>query len=147
MKHSFTCIYLLFFAFPTGVAFAGDWSFSMGGQVTYAQVDGFQQTPRGGQIGSTSLKRPSFDEIGIKNHTNFQLTAQVNYDSFLMAFHFIPSHLNGDTQLSSNLITHNILLSAGTYFKAKVNDELYNLQFGYVFELCSRWHLTPKLKV
>lgn len=32
----------------------------------YSKIEGFVQIPKGGQAGTTTLKRPTFDEMGIK---------------------------------------------------------------------------------
>lgn len=141
-------IWILLLTFwATTPAFAHDWALGLDASFNFAWIDGFQQTPKGGSIGSTSPKRPSFDELSLSTHTDFELNAFLFFNHYYLAFSFLPIHLKGDTILSADLTTHDIPLTAGRYFEAKVDDELYTLQAGYQFEICPRWHMIPTLNL
>jgi len=142
-----TITFTLFILLISQASVAADWHFGLSGYYTVSNIDGFQQTPKGGQIGSTSLKRPDYDELHIKSNSDIRLDLMLGYNDFLLELEYLPIHLDGETILSSNLITHDIGLSSGRYFSAHVDDELYSLRFSYVYAMCSKWQVQPKLNV
>ena len=72
----------------------------------FGRIDGFVQIPKGGQFNTTSERRPTFDELNIKNINypelfvgakwdNFGIYYRIKYKSFKVAsplkdLYFIP---------------------------------------------------------
>ncbi len=126
---------------------ATDWHLGLSGFYALSYIQGFQQTPKGGQVGSTSPRRPNYKNLHIRTNSDTQLGATFGYNALQLELDYFPIHLDGEMILPSDLITHDIPLSAGRYFSAHVNDELYSLRMSYIHTMCSRWQLQPKANI
>jgi len=139
--------FTLFILLASNMSLAADWHLGLSGYYAFSNIDGFQQTPKGGQVGSTSPRRPNYDELHIRSNSDMQLGVALGYNDFQLELDYLPIHLDGETILSPSLITHDISLSTGRYFAAHVDDELYSLRLSYVHAMCTKWQIQPKLNV
>ena len=124
-------------------------AWQMGGYAQFndADIKGFQQTPKGGTVESTSPERPTFDELNIKskNYPTFGLWSA--YKAYKLSFDYLPLRLQGETILSSPLVTHAIPIPAGSFFHAETNDDLYILGLSRIFKININWEISPSLKI
>src|SRR6476646_6749457 len=83
----------------------GDWRFSIEGSYRYGSVDGYVQTPTGGDPGTSSAKRPSLSEIGIDNASIYDAQGIVAFrnEEFYLGGQYI--HMSGSDTLHENLIS------------------------------------------
>ena len=99
----------------------------------YGRVNGYLQTPQGGTVGTSSTKRPTLGELGISDDVMYQInTALIWYDVGLYGgYQYIrPS---GTATLGGPLITHGIMIPAGTALKSNLKFDLYHIGMLYQF--------------
>jgi hypothetical protein len=110
-------------------------------------TDGYVQTPIGGQPGTTSPKRPTFDEVGAK--TAWAPSADLR---FAFGHHRVHAGgtwwvLHGDETLQEDLLTHgDPIYPAGTFMSSGTEFLSMWLGYGYALQLGStpgRLTLTP----
>jgi len=98
---------------------------------SYGPISGYMQTPLGGAPGSTSDKRPKFDELGIDTMTmvNLSLSAGLNSHYIYGSAHLV--NLSGKNTLDEELIFHGKTYPAGTRVKSDVNLSWYDIGYQY----------------
>ncbi len=101
----------------------------------YGETDGFVQTPRGGEEGTTSNNRPSLSEMGIDDVHAFDASLEFQLDQhiFIAGGEFI--RMNGSDTLSRNLTSQAVFFPAGTSVEADVQLDWYRLGYQYEFAL------------
>jgi hypothetical protein len=77
-------------------------------------VDGFWQTPRGGKNGSTSARRPTFSEAGIKSSQEYGLDAHVDWGRHRLKLGYSRQILSGEATLTQDLTSQAASFPAGT---------------------------------
>jgi hypothetical protein len=109
-----------------GLSFTLDFHFLYGG------IDGYVQTPSGGNPGTTSLHRPTLAELGFDNVSVFDvsLATQAGASIFFLGAQIIE--LDGSATLSETLITQSAVFPAGTHEHASVQLDWY--RFGYEYQ-------------
>lgn len=112
----------------------------------FASMDGFVQIPKGGQFGTTSERRPEFDELGIKNISYPEVTLSANWDKFNMYYSLSYKTFKGGATLKKDLITHDTQLNAGEYINTRHKYIFHRLGFGYDFNIMENLTLTPKIE-
>jgi hypothetical protein len=107
--------------------------FSITGTFLYGPVDGYAQTPAGGQPGSSSSKRPRFSELGIHDATigAGELSAFFGHHEIFVAPEII--RLSGSDTLRSDLITHGQTFPAGTHVSSDLTLDTYRIGYRYHF--------------
>lgn len=136
--------FLLFTALLTGTTYSGiiPKSYDFRALYNHSKIDGFVQIPKGGQFGTTSLKRPTFNEMGI-NRINFpEFQAQANWENFSVYGDIKYSTFKGNATLKDNLISHNKILPKNSYFKT--THKYINYTLGLKYNLYSQKHLEIK---
>ena len=122
----------------------GDWHFDLGSGARFGQIDGHAQTPSGGEPGTSSQNRPTFNELGIDNVTVIDVDAAVEWrrEGLYLDLQFIrPS---GSATLDTTLISQGDTFPAGTPVNADIQLDEYRLAYGHRFGLLSReLTLTP----
>lgn len=94
---------------------------------SYGDIRGFMQTPAGGQSSSSSVKRPTFRELGMdsveiaKGRMSF---VRPDYTVYV-AINYIS--LSESASLSQDLITRNELFDAGSQVRSDVKLNYYTL--------------------
>jgi len=98
---------------------------------SYGPISGYMQTPLGGAPGSTSDKRPKFDELGIDTMTMVNLSLWAGLDSHYIygSAHLVD--LSGKNTLDEELIFHGREYPVGTRVKSDVNLSWYDIGYQY----------------
>jgi hypothetical protein len=98
---------------------------------SYGPISGYMQTPLGGMPGSTSDKRPKFDELGIDRMmmVNLSLSGGMGSHQVYVAAHLV--NLSGEATLDQALIFHGEEYPAGTEVKANTRLNWYEIGYQY----------------
>lgn len=112
-------------------------------ELNKADIRGFQQAPKGGSPGTTSLERPSFEELNIDSKVYASMGAWLRFDPFQINFNYLPLKYDGQTILSSELITHGITIPQGSYFSSNIKDQLYSVDFARIFKPVNGFIIAP----
>lgn len=118
---------------------------SFRGQFNYGPVDGFLQTPAGGQPGSSSPHRPTLDELHIDDAEFYDLLASVQWRSLRLYAGYQAIPLAGEAVLSETLISRNVSFPAGTRVRSDIDLNWLRAGAGWQFEFVDRrLELIPK---
>lgn len=129
----FSIIFSLLLCTTTQLCASSPWQLGAYISTQYANISGFQQTPKGGTPGSTSIERPTFDELHIQHDFYVPFGAWLMAYDYQLSVDYLPMHYSGETILSSALTTHDIPLAQGRSFQAKVDDNLYSISLAKHF--------------
>ena len=77
-------------------------------------VEGYWQTPRGGAPGSSSARRPTFKEAGVKDSQEYGLDAWMDWGRHRLKVGAARQVLQGDAVLTEDLTSQNSFFPAGT---------------------------------
>lgn len=118
------------------------------GNYEYGKLSGFAQTPRGGDYGTTSFHRPSFDEMDTSTNGFYSFGAGLKYNDYFTLFEYCHLHSQGENNLSQNLITHGQTIPQGRHFMMNIEYDWYRLSWGKDFSVNfdNRWVVTPSLR-
>lgn len=146
-KSNFACLLLLMLMLWATTTKANNISpsISFAAWVNYANINySFIQIPAGGAPGSTSANRPTFDQLGIKNNTNYNIRIHANWDVWGVYSMYNYNRPKGHSVLSQNLLTHSLYLPAGTAVSANTRFDLYRLGLTYNLALSNKqWQIYP----
>ena len=112
----------------------------------FGRIDGFVQIPKGGQFNTTSERRPTFEELNIKNINYPELFIGAKWDNFGIYYGMKYKSFKGDTTLNEDLKTHDIQLRKGDKISSKHLYAFHNLGLSYDFKLNSKFTVTPKIE-
>ena len=112
----------------------------------FGRIDGFVQIPKGGQFNTASERRPTFDELNIKNINYPELFVGAKWDNFGIYYGMKYKSFKGDATLNDDLKTHDIQLRKGDKISSKHLYAFHNLGFSYDFKLNSKFIVTPKIE-
>jgi hypothetical protein len=87
---------------------------SLRGGFQYGPVDGFFQTPQGGNPGSSSHRRPTLDELDIHDAAFYDVLASVQWQHLSLYASYHRIGLEGQAVLSQSLVSQNVSFPAGT---------------------------------
>ncbi len=122
--------------------------FTLHGAYSFGYVDGFVQTPLGGRPGTSSARRPAFDELGIHDGGVYDagLDARWAHLGFYGGYQSIE--LDGRGQLASPLVTHGISFGTGDSISARTRFDWFRVGGGWAFEFAGgQLELFPKADV
>lgn len=99
----------------------------------YGSVDGFVQTPSGGEPGTTSHDRPTLSELGFNCISIYDgsISVRLGANRFLLGAQII--RMDGNATLSEDLISQNTFFPAGTSVSSSVHLDWYRLGYEYAF--------------
>jgi len=103
-----------------------------GGAFLHGSVDGRVQTPAGGNLGSTSPGRPTFDELGIKSVRAADFWMNVSHGRHGLYAGGRIMHLSGSGTLDDSLISQNLLFAAGLPVDAEAMFDWYRVGYRYL---------------
>ena len=86
---------------------------SVAGSLRYGFLDGYAQTPAGGTPGTTSSKRPTFDEVGIHDALTGEGELHLGWGADELFVDAVPTRVSGDGRLGSELLSHGTTFPAG----------------------------------
>ncbi|MEG0134877.1 MAG: hypothetical protein RR476_05355 [Cetobacterium sp.] len=109
----------------------------------FGNIDGFVQIPRGGKDGSSSIRRPEFDEMGIDNidYPEIELKAKWEKISIYAASKYIT--FDGNKTIDNDLITHNTYIPKNTKFDSSHEYTSYIFGAEYDYILSTKFKITP----
>jgi hypothetical protein len=110
-----------------------DFRVEAGGTFLHGPVDGRVQTPAGGNLGSTSPGRPTFDELGIKSVDAADFWMNVSRGRHGLYAGGRIMRLSGGGTLDDTLISQNRLFAAGLPVDAEVQFDWYRVGYRYLF--------------
>lgn len=130
---------LLFFFLSSSFSFAEETnpaaqkSFEASTSINWGPVNGFVQTPSGGRPGTSSIKRPTLDDLNIDESTYYDVLLAWYWrkSSLYVGSQFI--RLSGSGILGKDIVSHGIPLSAGTPFDSDIAFDWYRLGISYSF--------------
>lgn len=99
----------------------------------YGEIDGFVQIPKGGKNGTTTPKKPTFKDLGIKNITYPQFKLAARWDNLHFFADFIYKTFDGSEYLKEDIISHDNLLFRNS--KLKTEHEYINYTFGTGYDI------------
>jgi hypothetical protein len=117
------------------------------GAFNWGKLRGFMQVPEGGQPGTSSPQRPTFDELGIHDTTFYDVALDVRWRQldFFAGAQFIGFDSSGT--LTAPLVSHGVRFAAGDPFETQDRFDWYGLGLGWRFDLLEkRLVLTPKIE-
>ena len=112
----------------------------------FGRIDGFVQIPKGGQFNTASERRPTFDELNIKNINYPELFVGAKWDNFGIYYGMKYKSFKGDATLNDDLKTHDIQLRKGDKISSKHLYAFHNFGLSYDFKLNSKFTFTPKIE-
>ena len=101
----------------------------------YGPIDGFVQTPKGGNPGSTSSKRPTFEELGFDTISIYEFSMRADWDVHSIFGGVQIARLSGRSRLDEELTSQNVIFPAGSYVDADIQLDWYWLDYLYRFDL------------
>jgi hypothetical protein len=123
------------------------WRFSLEGSYRFGSVDGYVQTPSGGEPGSSSSKRPTLSEIGIDDASIYDAQAVVAFrnEEFFIGGQYI--HMSGSDTLDAPLMSQGRTFAAGSAVSSDVDLDWYRFGYRHRFTLDrgGEWTLTPSI--
>lgn len=118
---------------------------TVGGFVNYGPVEGFLQTPKGGDVGTSSSRRPTLDELGINNTVFYDLELAVDWRRVQFYAGYQAISLKGDATLSDPLTSHGLFFPAGDAVNSKTDFDWWRVGVGWKFDLLDdRLEIMPK---
>jgi len=96
-------------------------------------VEGFWQTPRGGKNGSTSARRPTFSEAGVKDSQEYGIDAHVDWGRHRLKLGYSKQILDGTATLTEDLTSQASSFPAGT--EITTNSSIDWLQVHYQYRV------------
>jgi hypothetical protein len=114
----------------------------------YGPISGFVQVPLGGEPGTSSLRRPTLEELGIDDVTYYEVTGRLRWGHAAVLGGYSDTELDGSATLSESLVSHGVAFAAGSPISSTVHLDVGNLGAGWRFELDEgRLALFPKIDV
>lgn len=112
------------------------------------RMNGYVQIPKGGQFGTTSEERPTFDELNI-NHVYYpELELTAKWDRFSVTLHEKYQYAKGKTDnLKQDLISHDIKIPQGSSMRTKHRYAYYGMRLNYDYQINPRLVMTPSIGV
>lgn len=112
----------------------------------HGKIDGFVQIPKGGQNGTTSIRRPEFDELGIDEFSYPEFEIEAKWDKLSLYSNIKYKKFDGSKSLSKNLITHSIEIPAGSSLSTKHEYTSYSFGAKYDIYKTEKFTLSPLLE-
>jgi hypothetical protein len=106
-------------------------------RVLYGSLDGFAQTPRGGNAATTSVRRPKFDELGIDRVAGGEVELGLAWNDWRV--HWGAQFLRADTSatLGVDLLSQGAFFPVGTRVHSQLQLDTYRVGLGRAFALGS----------
>jgi hypothetical protein len=117
----------------------------LSGTYQYSSIRGYMQTPRGGEPGTTSEKRPTFKELDFDRVSSIYSFLRIgnNRNNFYGCIQLV--HLSGDAALDNELISQGVTYPAGSNVSSDIKLDLY--RFGYQYRFFSKNSGQPNFEI
>jgi len=117
------------------------------GSYLYAHDKGYVQIPSGGKPGTSSIERPTLQELGINQSHDFDTTVQLDWSRFLVYAGYQRIRPSGQSVLTNSLTTHGINIPQNTPTSTDLIFDWYRAGLGYQFAYAdNKIRLTPKVE-
>lgn len=113
----------------------------------YANINGFVQIPKGGQFGSTTTRKPEFNELGIDNINFPKIEINMKWNNLFLYSGVNYNTFKGSSTLEYDLISHDRYLKKGSKIKTEHQYISYDLGFGYSKAFYENITLSPFLQI
>ena len=118
------------------------------GSFNFGSVDGFLQTPAGGRPGTSSRRRPTFDELGIDDVAFYDTRPDIQWHRLRLYGGYQFIRLDGSETLSQPLISHGVPFAAGDSVRSDNRLDWSRIGAGWHFDfLDRRLELMPKAEL
>lgn len=107
------------------------------------KTEGFVQIPKGGKNGTTSLERPTYKELGIKNINFPEFVFQSEWNKTILSTGLKYKTFQGNNILTKDLVSHGIFIPANSKIDTKHEYIKYNLSLGYKLFDLNCFNFTP----
>jgi hypothetical protein len=114
--------------------------FELSGGLQYGSIDGFLQTPSGGHQGTTSHKRPTFDELGINTVLSFDGSLDVHWKMHTLTAGIQLNRFSDNSTLHNQLISQSISFPANSEVASDIRLDWYRFGYLYTFDLSPKDH-------
>jgi hypothetical protein len=119
---------------------AGALWFEVSGGLQYGSIDGFLQTPSGGNHGTTSHKRPTFDELGINNVLSFDGSVDAHWKMHTFTTGVQLNRFSENSTLHDPLISQDISFPANAHVDSDIRLDWYRFGYLYTFDISPKDH-------
>ncbi len=111
-----------------------------------ARVNGYAQTPKGGSAETTSFRRPSFAELGIKRNSLYHFAINLQHNDYFFNLDYLHLNPHGSDSLSQDLLTHSQFIPTKSEFGLNVEYDWYRFALGKNFYFSDKkWRIAPAL--
>jgi hypothetical protein len=114
--------------------------FEVSAGLQYGSIDGYLQTPSGGHQGTTSHKRPTFDELGINTVLSFDGSLNAHWKMHTLTVGAQLNRFSENSTLHDSLISQNISFPANTNVASDIRMDWYRLGYLYAFDVSPKDH-------
>jgi hypothetical protein len=126
----------------------GQWVGKVSATFNHGQVDGFLQTPAGGQTGTSSYRRPTLSELNIDDAAFYDVLGSVQWQRLNLYAGYQTITLDGGATLSESLISRGVTFPAATHVHSETELNWARIGAGWKFEcLSDRLELIPKAEL
>lgn len=112
----------------------------------FGKIKGFVQIPKGGQFGSTTPRKPEFDELGIENINFPELRLSAKWDKFILYGDVVYEKFDGTAHLKDDLRTHDKPIPKNSKIDTTHKYLSYNLGMEYNFYKNKNVTISPLLE-
>ena len=123
--------WLIFYCLCPIITYAADrpFYFTAMGEYGITQAKGFNQIPRGGSQHSSSYRRPSFEELNIKNKIYHTFGFGVQFPVWKIAYNHSAIHLKNNVFLNESLFSHGLPLPSDIPYHFNITLNKQQIQF------------------
>lgn len=99
----------------------------------FGDINGFVQIPKGGKFGTTSSRKPEFNDLGIKRINYPQIELSAKWEKLFINTEINYKVFEGNSKLNYDLVSHDKLLIKNSNIKTKHEYIDYKFGIGYDF--------------
>jgi hypothetical protein len=114
--------------------------FEFSAGLSYGSIDGYLQTPSGGNQGTTSHKRPTFDELGINTVLSFDGSVDAHWKMHTLTIGAQLNRFSEDSTIHDPLISQNISFPTNSEVDSDIRLDWYRFGYLYTFDLSPKDH-------
>lgn len=113
----------------------GDFGIGLRFGYLYGDIQGFLQTPAGGNPGTSSKHRPRLDEIGADDFNAFDAALDLSFREHHLDIGGQWIDLDGSATLDRTLVTRGVTFPSGTHVSSDVTFDWYRAGYRYRFDI------------
>jgi hypothetical protein len=106
-------------------------SYTMGFSYLNGSLDGYVQTPAGGEPGTTSRERPTFDELGFDQQPAFDAYGTIGKGHHTLEIGGQWQRQSGTSTLKEDLVSQKKFFPADTRVNADIQTDWYRVNYLY----------------